>query len=332
MALDVIPGEFGSQTRGDLKASAEASYRNLQIMKDAGLSPIPVFHQGEDFKHLDRMLLDGENYIGISPGNDQGTHSQQRWLDQCFSILTERATGRPLVSTHGFGTTSHSWLFRYPFTSADSTSWAMAGAHGQIIIPSYKNGKPNYLEKPMRIILSDAPQLGNNFAIPYCALGDLEASYVLHFINQICDRTISDLRYGDCDRYLAAAIYYKKLQEVMDKTEVLFKHSHDSLLMRASQQKSIRGNHVSIVLATTLTNRVKSYALTGANIKNILLSYFELENNDDRFLTYLNTGHYREDAYNPDRPKTQGKWSAAYCNYRRRTLSRHTRNNTSETD
>src|SRR5690554_1780501 len=69
VALDVIPGQGGRMVRTyeAVEASAKASYRNLEIMRDAGLRPIPVFHQGEDFKWLNRLVEDGEEYIGISP-------------------------------------------------------------------------------------------------------------------------------------------------------------------------------------------------------------------------------------------------------------------------
>src|SRR5215510_8863381 len=64
--LDVIPGRADRvRTVADVEASAAQSYRNLQIMKDAGLRPIPVFHHGEHFRWLEKMLADGED-IGVS--------------------------------------------------------------------------------------------------------------------------------------------------------------------------------------------------------------------------------------------------------------------------
>src|SRR5262245_32562654 len=55
--LYVIPGRPDRvRTTADAEASATQSYRNLQIMKDAGLKPLPVFHQGERFHWLEKML------------------------------------------------------------------------------------------------------------------------------------------------------------------------------------------------------------------------------------------------------------------------------------
>src|ERR1700677_2471910 len=66
--MDCIPGENGlmDHSQSSIEKSAAKSYENLQIMKAAGLRPVPVFHQGETFNWLDKMLEDGETYIGIS--------------------------------------------------------------------------------------------------------------------------------------------------------------------------------------------------------------------------------------------------------------------------
>jgi hypothetical protein len=77
--LDVIPGGSDRvRTTADAEASAAQSVRNLQIMKDAGLKPLPVFHQGEHFRWLDRMLVDGEDYIGISTAKNLPDIVQRR--------------------------------------------------------------------------------------------------------------------------------------------------------------------------------------------------------------------------------------------------------------
>jgi len=56
--LDVIPGKYGRpRTQQEVEASAKLSYENLQYMKSKGLSPIPVFHQGERFHWLERGVL-----------------------------------------------------------------------------------------------------------------------------------------------------------------------------------------------------------------------------------------------------------------------------------
>ena len=72
--LDVIPGNFGSREwRPEaIEAAAAASYANQQKMKEAGLNPIPVFHQDEDFRWLEKYLEDGEDYICLSASQRSG--------------------------------------------------------------------------------------------------------------------------------------------------------------------------------------------------------------------------------------------------------------------
>src|SRR5260221_8934511 len=69
--LDVIPGVHGQRrATDDVESSAKQSYDNLQIMKAAELRPIPVFHHGESLTWLERLLKDGEPYIGLSASKD----------------------------------------------------------------------------------------------------------------------------------------------------------------------------------------------------------------------------------------------------------------------
>ena len=66
--LDKIPGDFGIREwrPEEIEAAAAASYANQQKMKGAGLNPIPVFHQDEHFRWLEKYLADDEDYICLS--------------------------------------------------------------------------------------------------------------------------------------------------------------------------------------------------------------------------------------------------------------------------
>ena len=70
-------------------------------------------------------------YIGISPANDQPVKEKEKFIDKCFKIIAK--SSNPNVCTHAFGMTSLYILERYPFTSADSTSWILNGANGSIM-------------------------------------------------------------------------------------------------------------------------------------------------------------------------------------------------------
>lgn len=150
--LDKIPGEFGKpKTKQQLLEAPELSWENYLYMYPKLKSPkklLPIFHQGEDFKHLHRMLNHEPKieYMGISPANDLPTQSKEKWIKECFKIIEK--SPNPTIKTHAFGMTSLWVLNRYPFTSADSTSWIMTGANGGImskygVLMVSDNGKKN---------------------------------------------------------------------------------------------------------------------------------------------------------------------------------------------
>ena len=154
--LDVIPGSPDRQaTQAEIESAAASSYKNLQSMKKAGLDPMPVFHFGEDFKWLERLLFDQEPYIGIGGlANASGTPQQIAWLDRVFTRLTD-LEGRPIVRTHGFGVASFDLLKRYPWYTCDATSWALTAAYGGIYVPVYQNGIPDYTFPPVKLTVSE---------------------------------------------------------------------------------------------------------------------------------------------------------------------------------
>jgi hypothetical protein len=133
--LDVIPGEFGKlPTQSDVLYAADAGWQNLLKMKAAGLKPIPVFHQGEPFDILYRMLDAGWDYIGISPDNSKNLSSKKRWLGHVFNEIIDE-DGYPVIKTHGFAVTATDLLFEFPWASCDSMTWLLAASYGGIFVP-----------------------------------------------------------------------------------------------------------------------------------------------------------------------------------------------------
>lgn len=168
VALDVIPGVRGKKpTSDDIEKAARASWDNLLYMKDRGLDPVPVYHQGEDIKWLQRMMDLGCTYIGISPSNDHQPATRKLWLDKVFDYITDNE-GWPVIRTHGFGVTSIPLLFRYPWHSADSTSWALFSAYGFVLVPrpsSESGARYRYDTSPISVRVSDSTsmQLSEDF-------------------------------------------------------------------------------------------------------------------------------------------------------------------------
>lgn len=145
--LDVIPGQVGQtkrlnqaignrnqllQNKAIIEAAAQEGYYNLRKMKKEGITPIHVFHQGENFKWLDKML-DLTDYIGISPANDMALTSKKEWIHSVFEYLYKKNAN---PSTHGFAVLIPELMKSLPWTSCDAASWKLMAAWGTIIYPS----------------------------------------------------------------------------------------------------------------------------------------------------------------------------------------------------
>lgn len=139
--LDKIPGEYRKKkTKADILSAPAQSWENYLYMRKRLKEPeklIPIFHQGEDYKWLENMLeWKDENgnhipYIGISPAVD--VPGLESFLDKSFDVVEH--SSNPKVKTHAFGMTQLDILERYPYTSADSTSWKLSAAMGSIYTP-----------------------------------------------------------------------------------------------------------------------------------------------------------------------------------------------------
>ena len=152
--LDVIPGEFGRvPSDEEVEASAAQGFENMLYMEKHGLHPMPVYHMGESLKWLDKMIDHGCDYIGISPANDRTTDQKRDWLDMVFDHICD-ADGWPKIKTHGFGVTSIPLMMRYPWYTADSTSWILFGVYGMILVPRHRNGRFVYDESPHSVFVS----------------------------------------------------------------------------------------------------------------------------------------------------------------------------------
>lgn len=144
---DVIPGKMNvDPTEEERKAAPEKSWKNYLYMIERVRFPkkvVPIFHQGEDFSHLKRMLeftfQDGDHipYIGISPRNDVHVNEKMKWYEQVWKIIRE--SSNPDVLTHNFGMTTISMMEQYPSMSSDSTSWIRSASFGNIML--IVNGK-----------------------------------------------------------------------------------------------------------------------------------------------------------------------------------------------
>lgn len=111
----------------DVKKTEE----NQKKMEDAGLNPLPVFHHGEPFEILEK-LLDRYEYIALGGMVPIPTVRLDPWLSLCFERICNQ-DGTAAKRIHGFGLTTISLMKKYPFASVDSISPVLTGAMGGIM-------------------------------------------------------------------------------------------------------------------------------------------------------------------------------------------------------
>lgn len=164
--LDVIPYPIlNIQTAKD---SAEGSWNNYLYMIDKLDDPykvLPVFHFGENLSYLKQMLefeYKGKKIPFICIGGRHGVSMdlQEQYFKTIFTTIHN--SSNPTVKVHILGMTVFSTLERFPFYSADSTTYLMLAIYGNImtefgpITVSAKNngeGSFRYMSKERQEIL-----------------------------------------------------------------------------------------------------------------------------------------------------------------------------------
>ena len=117
LALDVIPGEPGRlPTEDEARWATGKSLENLAKMRAAGLSPIPIFHEGEPMDLLDAYVAEGHNVIALGATASRGKPELVDWLQPIF----DRYPGQRF---HGLAMTQRRVIEGFPFDSVDSTTW-----------------------------------------------------------------------------------------------------------------------------------------------------------------------------------------------------------------
>lgn len=341
VAMDVIPGQSSTKNEAgltiggmrtntrdtvkDVEKSAQKSFDNLRRMQDAGLDPIPVFHQGEDYKWLVRMIDDGCAYIGISPYLKSHRNEIVKFLDESFSIVCD-AKGHPRVKTHGFGVTSPTFMSRVPWYSVDSTSWNLAAAYGEIKIPQYIGDKPNYCSTPITLDVSSRHDVDKRYKHDrlqkWAVTNPLYYNHVLQFLNEV-GLTVMEVGNAYHLRLIATIKYYQKVEAACQN--VVFKHrvgmvtvnGHKGRELAASKHKrSFR-----LQYAVLPSNGVTNGALNFCGVTNRLISYLDLLDwGEDAIERYVATGL----PCAPGRriPKQSWSYRSSYLIMRRLSLER----------
>ena len=138
--IDVIPGDIVKGHTAEQVEEAAATWENYLYMRPKMVKPeglLYTFHVGEPYTYLEQALEwkdDNENlipYIALGGMVGKPMPVKKAFLNSCFNII--KKSSNPKVKVHAFGMTSFPLLEQYPITSADSTSWIMTGANGNIM-------------------------------------------------------------------------------------------------------------------------------------------------------------------------------------------------------
>jgi hypothetical protein len=135
--------------------SAEGTWKNQEEMERQGLKPIPVYHLGEPTSFLDRAMKYEYFAVGGIASKLTSYGALSNYLDSVFAkVCTKKTDYFPYNKVHGFGIATPQLLVRYPWYSADTTSWVQYGRYGIILIPKFQNGKIRYDLPPDSVAIS----------------------------------------------------------------------------------------------------------------------------------------------------------------------------------
>lgn len=298
VALDVIPGEMAkaAKTTRDIEEAAAQSNRNYVYMRTKGIDPIPVFHMGENFHWLEKMLDERIPYIGISPYMKAPQEHIIRWMDEVFTRIGDR-DGAPLCKTHGFGVTGHQIVRRYPWFSVDSTSWALSAGYGNILMPKMR-GRFNDLEAPdfthpIQFSISERDTAGNNSMVN---IGPVQRQLIDGYFHSI-GTSFTDVRNFQEARLRVNASYYLGLQKQLLCRP--FIHTKAGIKPRPYTHRSVEFDYSpSIFLATMVKIQQQGVVLSELKVKNRLISYYDCRRFDKAYIDeYTRNGFCERGAY-----------------------------------
>lgn len=94
----------------------------------------PVHHVRDDDYWLEKYIDEGYDYIFLGGMVPESTPVLMQWLDRIWHQYLTNPDGTPKIKVHGFGLTTNSLIFRYPWFSVDSTSWVMSSRFGSMLM------------------------------------------------------------------------------------------------------------------------------------------------------------------------------------------------------
>lgn len=313
--LDSIPGERGRRpTVKEVDRAAAESLENYRAMRAAGLRPIPVFHFGESFVWLERLLEAGADYICLGGTVGTRTAPKRQFFDECFSILTN-GRGEPIVRVHGLGVSEGKFVTRYPWYSVDSTSWAIAPIYGMILVPGLEKSRFS-----AQIYVADGKLDKRANSRRLEMLPPAAQDHVLKFAES-CGVDIFDLRN---DVYARTMTFIRTLQLMRPPARFAVRRGNFARgIVEGKSGRGVRNTDFRMVFATNLSHR-QGWLLHRCGAVNRLLSYADLSRASANLQEYVEQGYVGSLKRWPD-PDERAKvdWgSMTYHEDRRRRLVR----------
>ncbi|WP_047155067.1 hypothetical protein [Aneurinibacillus tyrosinisolvens] len=111
----------------DVVGDFEASARNEAYLRAEGLNPIPIYHVGEEYKALERMISEDHPFIGIGGAAMLSQEERKVKFDDLFNLYGEH-------NYHFLGGGGDA-LLQYDWFSVDNSFPLKAGRFGKILTP-----------------------------------------------------------------------------------------------------------------------------------------------------------------------------------------------------
>lgn len=222
----------------DVIANAEATYENWMRMLDAGLDAFPVFHAFSPRSALDKILSHDPPMIGLGPARLPTMRALQ-WLDEIWPLLVDHQ-GKPRMHVHGFALTQVEVLSRYPWGSADSSTWYHIARKGRIPV--------RVMGRFVRLAVSDQSERSFDLTenvISYFKLTDTEKDAVHAYIEELRQQTRIDealdvaglpplsmdtLRTSYYHRDFVCQYFYSKITPTLIPDRLSLERFHEELL------------------------------------------------------------------------------------------------------
>jgi hypothetical protein len=219
--LDVIPQ---SGKLEDVKVAAKETLENQKRLEDiTGMTPVPTFHKGEPIEYLHKYL---EEYEFIAIGGLMNKSIRTRTY---YDIVWRANTQHKKL--HAFGSSSINHLLRYPWYSADSSSWLVQARLGIVMIPQPgTDSKYNFATRPVQVAISDQASArkvedGNHFD----TLSDEQRQYVTEYVATLGLKP-SDLRGLAYARFVINCHFFAQFGLAVTRREPPTKRKQVSLL------------------------------------------------------------------------------------------------------